>query len=118
MDMNFKLTSAYKGKADGSKMKCHYDEKGFARRGMGSAGWYHPIVFGADEHIQKGVFGVVIAPTYTKVRVIPTEGAEKIDTEIGLEYMVHERVKISFDKTEEQEKVYKLSAETELYIPQ
>ena len=111
-----KLTRSYKGKSDGSKMKCIYDESGFAGLGLEYLRWYHPVKLGIGKHVQKGVFGLVLAPTYTLAKVNPLESAEKVEVDISLEYIVHKRVK-KVNNTQEEEPL-KLTLKTELFIPE
>ncbi|MBQ6899482.1 MAG: hypothetical protein IJN72_01455 [Firmicutes bacterium] len=113
---DLKLTRSYKGKPDGSKMKCIYDESGFATLGQGYSRWYHPVKLGFGKHVQKGVFGLVLAPTYMYAKVHPLESAEKIEIDVSLEYKVHKRVKKA-NATQEDEP-HKLILKTELYIPE
>jgi len=113
---DLKLTRSYKGKSDGSKMKCIYDESGFAGLGQGYSRWYHPVKPGFGKHVQKGVFGLVLAPTYTDAKVHPLESAEKIEIDVSLEYRVHKRIKKA-NNTKEKEP-HKLTLKTALYIPQ
>lgn len=110
-----KLTRSYKGKSDGSKMKRIYDESGFAGLGLDYSRWYHPVKTGFGKHVQKGVFGLVLAPTDTYAKVHPLESAEKAEIDISLEYIVHKRVKKVNDKQENEP--HKLTIKTELYIP-
>ena len=105
-----KLTRSYKVKADESKMKCTYDESRFAKIRFGAAHWYHPIKFGVGKHLQKGVSGMVLIPVDGHCKVLATDQAEKIETEISLEYIVHGLVKANAEK-----ETYKASDKTELY---
>ena len=111
-----KFTRAYKGKADGSKMECIYDERGFASVGSKDARWFHPITFGAGKHLQKGAFRIVLIPTDTYTKVCPVEESKEKIVEIGLEYIVHRRGKSTGNANKEE--IYMLSSETELYIPE
>ncbi len=105
-----KLTRSYKAKADESKMKCTYDESRFARIRFGAAHWYQSIEFGIGKHLQKGVSGMALIPVDGHCKVLATDQAEKIETEISLEYIVHGLVKANAEK-----ETYKTSNKIELY---
>ena len=106
-----KVTRSYKGSAEGSKMKCHYDEPGFAHIGQDEAGWFHPIKAGAGKHMQKGFFSLILLPTDTSAQMLPVNSIEMTESEIELEYIVH-RFGI------QAEDIHSVSAAAELYIPE